>query len=481
MATSDGSVSSLESSQVKETNIDVERLYRTFTYKCLQVIVQSRIEKKENARDKVQYENYFSLTLPDDPKLEEQIKKALDGARPFPVKDQSVCVEIPLVTSDGDHMFLETWDLTFNLSSLDIAVNKPQHIYTKMGITLKSLVCATRATPAYRLAKNQGEKGGGYKLNYRIYLGKPQTHNLGEGFKTYRAGAVPSAHGLLAINVAFRTRLLISPEMSSSQTATIEMRDNHFDQESPVKNAVLTPSKPQPCSPPQRSPETRSESPYCFAVSPTSAEQDEEYLRARLSSETDRWAQSGVFNMEELPEPVIGAFSNRHLGSRHQVQPSELYEGLMKRSLMMQQAQQMAAAARHKDADGESDVDGHREDRKVPECKAEEEKENIPSQEMRSVRSKENVTMEDDFIMKPPFAADDDPSDVKGFLGLIFRAPSLFEAQECKVTVDDYLSDVGELVMKSEEDMPVLDEFCQSVINLNSSEEDELAENSVFS
>ena len=62
---------------------------------------------------------------------------------------------------------------------------------------------------------------------------------------------------------------------------------------------------------------------------------------------------------------------------------------------------------------------------------------------------------------KPPFAAEDDPSDVKGFLGLMFQAPKMFEGPSSHgVTVDDYLTDVEALVSKSEKDMGLLDDFC---------------------
>lgn len=75
----------------------------------------------------------FCIIIPDNLAIDEQIKKALEGVRSFPVKDQSICVEILLVTNDGDQMFLEAWDLSFNLSSLDMSANKIQHIFTRMG------------------------------------------------------------------------------------------------------------------------------------------------------------------------------------------------------------------------------------------------------------------------------------------------------------------------------------------------------------
>ena len=97
---------------------------------------------------------------------------------------------------------------------------------------------------------------------------------------------------------------------------------------------------------------------------------------------------------------------------------------------------------------------------------------------------------------KPPFAEEDDPGDVKAFLSTMMRAPKLYENcsdnetyglsgnpsnPQPAVSVGQYLSDVEELVNRLEEDMPVLDEFCNSVINMDSREEEETGADFLFS
>lgn len=74
---------------------------------------------------------------------------------------------------------------------------------------------------------------------------------------------------------------------------------------------------------------------------------------------------------------------------------------------------------------------------------------------------------------KPPFAADDDPRDVKSFLSVMFRPANLYQIPDCEVSVTDYLNDVEAFVSKLEKGMPELDEFCQSVISSHSREGDE--------
>ncbi|CAG5120561.1 unnamed protein product [Candidula unifasciata] len=472
-----GSVSSLEasgSSSGSSRDENIDRLFKNFTFKCLQVIVQSRIENQTlKLTRESSLADYFCITIADNPSIDEQIKKALEGVRSFPVKDQSICVEIPLVTNDGDHMYLEAWDLSFNLSSLDMSASKIQHVFTRMGVTLKSLLSATRAMPAYRLAKNQGEKDGGYRLTYRFYLGKPQTHLLGEGYKTVRAGSVPTAHGLFSITVSFRTQLLLSPDMASSPAAAIEMNDNYFVKEYRHASVAALVSDPQSCSPSHKYQMTRSDSPSHCVNSSHLLEKGE----VEAAGDGALWMQNSAFIMEELPEPVVGAFSIQK--PSHRKMDFEMpFEGLMKRSILARQEMQTGARGSHvNDWDQDSDVEGSWEDEKIrgkPRGKSEEDKENYPSRSP-DVTRQQNMSVEDEFVMvdKPPFAADDDPRDVKSFLSVMFRPANLYDMPGGKISVTDYLNDVEAFVSKLEKGMPELDEFCESVISAHSREEDE--------
>ncbi|BFZ15287.1 hypothetical protein BsWGS_18325 [Bradybaena similaris] len=460
------SVFSFEGSGVRDEN--VERLFKNFTYKCVQIVVQSRIDNKllRSTRDSSS-SDYFSITILDNPSIEEHIRKTLDGIKSFPVRDRSLCIEIFLVTNDRDQMFLETWELQFNQNSLDMSANRIQHIFTRMSVTLKSLLSATRAVPAYRLAKHQGEKDGGYCLNYRFYIGTPQTHLLGEGFKTVRAGAVPTAFGLLSINCSFRTKLLLSSDMSASSAAAIEVTDNYFVNE--YRPAALV-SDPKPCTLPNRSP-LRSESPYCFAASPSSLEREDAQIVQRLAADGISVLQNSIFNIAEFPEPVEGAFSTQKPPCQKGVDHGLPFEGLMKRSII---ARQLTPALCR---DGESDVDGGLcDNRRTGQQQQDvngEEKENQLYSSVEIIS--EQKSLEDDFVMidKPPFAADDDPRDAKSFLSTMYKAANLYDLPDSKVSVVDYLSDVEALVFKLEEDMPSLDDFCQSVISANSREEDD--------
>ena len=75
-------------------------------------------------------------------------------------------------------MILEVWSLSLDKENCDPII-KPTHIiYNRMGLLLKSLISVTRVTPAYKLSRRQTPDS--YSIYYRIYVGDPQIHNLGE-------------------------------------------------------------------------------------------------------------------------------------------------------------------------------------------------------------------------------------------------------------------------------------------------------------
>ena len=91
------------------------------------------------------------------------------------------CIEISLRTTEGDTMVLETWSLGMTAEQVDPSVRvttSSVSVYNRMGTLLKSLLFISRIIPAYKLSRSQGPDS--YIIFYRIYLDKPQFHNLGE-------------------------------------------------------------------------------------------------------------------------------------------------------------------------------------------------------------------------------------------------------------------------------------------------------------
>lgn len=102
-----------------------------------------------------------------------------------------LCIEISLKTSEGDTMVLENWVLTMSDGTAGGTAGGGGHhhgtrlnnkIYNNMSLMLKSLLCATRSLPAYRLSRKQGPET--FVICYRMSVGEPAGSLLGDGFQT---------------------------------------------------------------------------------------------------------------------------------------------------------------------------------------------------------------------------------------------------------------------------------------------------------
>ena len=151
---------------------------------------------------------------------------------------QHVCVELSLQTVEGETMVLETWSIGMTDIS-DPSTRVSYTVYNRMSILLKSLICASRATPAYRLSRKQGADT--YVICYRVYMGEPQVCHLGEGFVTQKVGAVPTPLGTIVSKVMYRTKLLFSPHVS--RDLSVDLKDDHFMPDASPRKG----NAPRPC------------------------------------------------------------------------------------------------------------------------------------------------------------------------------------------------------------------------------------------
>lgn len=252
---------------------DLEKFTKYLVYKCMQVIVQSRLGEKtqsysapfSSAADWVSslllaHVNHkpsswihdiipspqFNLAITDIPEVLSETKKVFSGPLGGSMSvGQNICLEISLHTVDGETMILETWWMTIT-DTVDPNARVSYTVYNRMGVLLKSLICATRVTPAYRLSRKQGPDT--FVVCYRIYTGEPQFH-LGEGHQKSRVGMVPTPTGTIVLSVAYRTKMLMSPQTSLRRDVPFELKDDHFMEGSPRKfrSAPLDIGAPFPC------------------------------------------------------------------------------------------------------------------------------------------------------------------------------------------------------------------------------------------
>ena len=137
---------------------------------------------------------------------------------------QPVCVEISLETTEKEFMALECWCIRM-LDQKDSAISTDT-VYEHMSLMLKSLLCITRATKAYRLSRNQGH--GNFRIRYEIYKSTQDLSRLGAAQQTRSVGRVTTPMGTLDMSVTFRTELRISQNSSSLGMAE-DFKDDHFE------------------------------------------------------------------------------------------------------------------------------------------------------------------------------------------------------------------------------------------------------------
>ncbi|XP_015123875.1 autophagy-related protein 13 homolog [Diachasma alloeum] len=164
----------------------------------------------------------FNLAVPDLPEVLAEAKRVLCGE----IVNSSIplCIEISLRTVEGDTMVLETWSLGVLPEQSDPTIRVTYTVYNRMGILLKSLVSVSRVTPAYKLSRRQGPDS--YVICYRIYMGEPQLHTLGDNYKHVRVGQLCTPVGTIHLSVSYRTKMTISPTHTSRDS--IMLKSDHF-------------------------------------------------------------------------------------------------------------------------------------------------------------------------------------------------------------------------------------------------------------
>ncbi|XP_052276973.1 autophagy-related protein 13-like isoform X2 [Dreissena polymorpha] len=224
---------------------DFDKFTKFFIYKCVQIIVQSRLGEKIKSRSKhvSSGSDWFNIAIADNNEVEKEAKKVLSNQTS--TLGQTVCIEISLQTCEGDTMVLEIWHISLDINQCDVGAKVSQAGYYRMGIALKSLLSVTRVTPAYKLSRRQASND--YVICYRIYLGEPHYMFLGEDTNKSKVGSVPTPFGTISINLCYRTKLLISPQ-NTQKEIPFEMKHDHFKQDhSPIRNHVR-PTTPKPCA-----------------------------------------------------------------------------------------------------------------------------------------------------------------------------------------------------------------------------------------
>lgn len=114
----------------------------------------------------------FNISLQDLKDIADETKRAFESAtgEKSNLINLPLNVEISLKTEEGYDMLLEVWTLTIAPESNSPTIRSSHHVYNSFGVLLKSVICVSRATPAYKLSRRQ--KTESYKIDHTISAGK---------------------------------------------------------------------------------------------------------------------------------------------------------------------------------------------------------------------------------------------------------------------------------------------------------------------
>lgn len=194
----------------------MERYSKNLFFKAAQIIVQARQGTKLMTESQAQPKNqsWFCLAINDNSEINQEAERTANFAHlsGCSIWTQPLCIEISLKTTEGETLVLETWVLSLG-EGADASIRLANTVCNRMGLLLKSLLCVTRALPAYKLSRRQGPET--FVMCYRVFSGEHSTSQLGNGCQTCQVGQVVTQVGTISLKVDYRTQMTISPPTSS--------------------------------------------------------------------------------------------------------------------------------------------------------------------------------------------------------------------------------------------------------------------------
>lgn len=269
-----------------------------FARKAVQIIVQSRLGDKKPTKSRVYAHNtdWFNLSIKDLAQITNMTKLYLGNVESL-FNSSPFCIEISLKTPENQTMILETWCILFNDQLVDASQKVCFNVYKKMSLVLRSLMCLARSLPTYQLSRRQNSDT--YVLLYRMYCGEPIVHHLGENYATAKVGTVGTPIGSIIVNVAYRTRLTMTPQNSqnSAEYCGIQIKDDHFTpNQTRIESPALRKTQSAAISISPSSPPYSDKSPRSFA--------DQNSLCKRSTSNLNTICETNLFRNAPKTQPI---------------------------------------------------------------------------------------------------------------------------------------------------------------------------------
>ncbi|XP_033645562.1 autophagy-related protein 13-like [Asterias rubens] len=437
---------------------DLNKFIKFLVFKSVQVIVQSRSGEKTDSASKAKSDgtDWFNLAIYDNPNVKSNVKKLL--SQELPRVGSPLNVEVSLETSEGDKMVLECWSLVLN-DICDPGAKIHYAVYNRLGLLLKSLICVSRVTPAYRIARHQ--LGADYRVISRMNLREKKLSHLGENFHSLNVGSVATPIGSLVLSVAYRTKLTLSvQQLHTSGVNPVAVKDDYYSNTSP-KGRGSSPAMPQNYSPGlDESAIMDGSQDLCatsFSTSPPDPYTLHGYLatsppnRSKVNEEKPRGG-SPALGTSDINSGRLGAFASPKQSVTDQ---SEMVPSDIPFLSLLQEHTSSLDQSSIKDKSSSSDQTSS--DQQDPQASSSSQHSKESSQSQHSVA--------EDFVMvefNPAFAKPESNSDVVSFYRQFQMAPPLamFDNQP---TLEETLEVLPTQLAKFEETQVDFDNFVQSL------------------
>ncbi|XP_022083734.1 autophagy-related protein 13-like [Acanthaster planci] len=445
------STASASSSNLNDRELrDLNKFIKFMAFKSVQVIIQSRSGEKIDSASKAKSDgtDWFNLAVYDNPTIKSNVKKLL--AQELPRVGSPLNVEVSLETNEGDRMVLECWSLVVN-ETVDPNAKIHYAVYNRLGLLLKSLICISRITPAYRIARHQ--LGADYRVMSRMYYGEMKLSFLGENFHSLNVGSVATPIGSVFLSVAYRTKLTLSVhQLQRSSISPVTVRDDYYGSSSPKHRSPGT-----TLAPGLDDSSTLEGSQDLCATSFSTSPPDPYILhgdfttpspsRSKVTEDRPRGSSHGLGS--DVFSGKLGAFAS----PKHQPDPSEIIASDIPFSSLLLEHTSLDNSSKDKSSSPEQTLSDQ------PEGQASSSSQNSKE----STQSQHSVA--EDFVMvefNPAFAKPESNGDVVSFYRQFQMAPPLvmFDNQP---SLEETLEMLPTQIAKFEENQAEFDSFVQSL------------------
>eukprot|EP00794_Sanderia_malayensis_P001093 gene1093-437_t len=200
----------------KTSRNETEKYVKFFTYKSLQVIVQSRSGEKSRTTSKANAVgvDWFNVALPG-ASIESEIQREVKSefANQNAVVQDPLWLNVYLKTAEGHDSILESWSIRFT-EKVDQCAKGCFIIYNKLTLLLKTLISVSRSLPAYKLTRRKDKD---FSFYYKISSEEPIKDLIAELPEKAKVGMVGTQFGTVLISVSFKTNIHLDSSVPACQ------------------------------------------------------------------------------------------------------------------------------------------------------------------------------------------------------------------------------------------------------------------------